>query len=133
MEGRSSEHRGDDEGDDLERADGHRDGHVAEHHEAAGDGRGEEVALGAALPVDDHADTAEDAAQGDEQADGADCHEAQVVDAADGARRLGQRGGDHVGKQDRGQQRDEDLARGVDAERQPPPRQRHERDERRSG
>ena len=41
---------------DLERGDRERDGQVADHDQSPGDRRGEQVAPGAALPVDDHAD-----------------------------------------------------------------------------
>ena len=61
--------------------------------------RREHVAAGAALAVHDDADAGEHAVDRHQQADGADGHEAHVVDAADGARDLGQGRGDDDAEQ----------------------------------
>src|SRR5215467_11201238 len=92
---------------DLQQADRDGDGHVAEHDQATGDGGGEQLAAGAAGPVDDHADAGERAGERDEQTDGADDDEGGVV-AASGDH-LGQCRGDDQGEQQRGDQRREDL------------------------
>src|SRR5215468_6051669 len=102
-------------------ADRDGDGHVAEHDQAAGDGGGEQFAAGAAGPVDDHADACERAGERDEQADGADDDEGGV--AAASGDHLGKCRGDDQGEQQRGDQRREDLARGVRTEHDPAPGQ----------
>ena len=53
-----------------------RDDQVAEHEQRPRDRRGEQLAPGAALAVDDHAEAGEHRVQRDQQADGADRDEA---------------------------------------------------------
>jgi hypothetical protein len=68
--------------------------------------------------VDDDPQTGEHRAQRDEQADGAERHERQVVDRrVEAAEGVAQRGRDHESEEDRSHQRDDDLPRRVRAER----------------
>ena len=93
---------------DLKRGQAERHGEVAEHEVGARDRRGQELALGAAVAVDDHAQPGEDAAQRDDEPDRSDAHERLVVDvrvqAAGGDL---QRRGDDDGEQRRAEQRHE--------------------------
>ena len=98
-----------------------------EHEQRSRDRRGEQLLLRAAVAVDDHAQAGEDRGQRNEQSDGPDGHESDVVDVGvQPAERLAQGGGDHGGEQDRGQQRDGDLARVVGGQRGATPGERHQ-------
>ena len=117
----------DDQHDDLERGDHQGDGEVGEHDQRAAHRRGQQVAAGAALAVDDDADAGEHAVQRDEQADGADRGEAHVVEAGDRRADRRERGRDHEREQHGRQQRHEQLPRRAGAEREPAAGERRER------
>ena len=116
------------------RADEHeRDDQVADHEVGARDRRGQQLALRAAMTIDDHAQPGEDAAQRDHQADRADAHERLVVDAGmQPAGRDLQRRRDDQRQQRRADQRHEDLTRVPRGERGAPAGERGERAGRRA-
>ena len=118
-ERRSASQGGTQQRDHLEQAHREGDGQVAEHHQRAGGGGGQQVTLSAAIAVHDHPDPAKDAAERNEQADRADGNEALVVDPRGRGDGLGECRRDHIGEQDRGEERDEDLAWGMGAEYEP--------------
>ena len=113
---------------DLERRHAERDDQVPEHEQRARHRRGQQLALGAGLAVDDHAEPGEHRVQRDQQADRAGGDE-RLVRAARVERVL-QRGRDHEREQDRGQQRHDQLARCADGELETAARERRERAER---
>ena len=115
------------EHDDLERGDHQGHGEVREHDQRAAHRRGQQVAAGAALPVDDDADAGEHAVQRDQQADRADRGEAHVVEAGDRRADRRERGCDHEREQHGRQQRHEQLPRCSGAEREAAARERRER------
>ena len=125
---RAAEHGRHDQHDDLERGDQRaRPRGCANTISGRRDRRGQQVAAGAGLAVDDHADAGEHAVQRDQQADRADGDEAHVVEAADPSDRSRERRRDHEGEQDRREQRDEQLPRCAGAEREPASGERGER------
>src|SRR5262249_10207636 len=107
----AAQRRGDDDHDDLQQAQAEHHHQVPRDQQRAGDGGGEQFALGAAVAVDDHAQPGERGGQRHEQADRADGDERRVVDAGVQAAERGlERRGDDQREQDRREHRHGDLA-----------------------
>ena len=101
---------------DLEAGDRERDDEVAEHEQRARHRRRQQLALGAALAVDDHAEAEEERVQRHQQADRAD-RDVRLV-ACRGVQRGFQRRRDHECEQHRRQQRHDELARRARGQRE---------------
>ena len=118
-----------DQHDHLKGGEDDRDREVPDHQVGARDRGGEQLTLGAAVAVDDHAEPGEDAAQRDDEADGPDprrttrsrCASAGPPVATFERRRHDQR------QQRRADQRHEDLPGVAGGQRRAPPRERRER------